>query len=89
MINSIIKNVDENNCGNVSNFAIASGYATKANPVSPFTTDDMSSVPTSCAKFPNIPNIIIPEVNDVIVSTIVIVAATLYNYKKKKNQMSN
>lgn len=50
----------------------------------PLTTLDISVVPVSYARFPSIPNTIIPDVNEVIVSTTVIVAAILYTIVKSK-----
>lgn len=62
------KKMVEHTCGAKSKRAIASGYEIKAKPGPPITTDPISSVPNSCAKWPKIPNIVKPANIEVKVS---------------------
>lgn len=57
---------------------MASGYEMNAIPGPPLITELMSSVPNSCAKWPNIPKIVTPASKDVNVSSVVTIVASRY-----------
>lgn len=71
-----IVTVKNDTCGAKSKRAIASGYEINARPVPPFTTDPMSSVPSSCAKCPRMPKIVNPANREVNVSREVTIVAS-------------
>lgn len=73
--------------GTTWNLEIASGYEIKAKPVPP--PDDTTSAGStfiSYARFPRIPNIVMPDNNDVKVSKVVIMSASLKIFKGTGHQ---